>query len=305
MSRRKSSSGQVSTIIKKRSRPRKNEPELEEKLFLEVEKRVEEREAEDSEDEHSELKKKSNVEDILFRLPQVRDPLIGSPKQVQPQLDKMAIYIRKHPEDYMEAQVLFDKIHLYMHGFLINVALSQFRYIKGLQTVDIYQEALIALRFKAIPGFRRGKGMSFLNFAKMCIRRHLITLLNTSKTRLKDQSINQAISLDSSPNPHSEDAQTFANIIPDKGDPVDKQTENREAYSVTLHTLCKTLSAFEKEVLHEYLTSSSYTEIAEDISTHERKKNPTKSVDNALVRIRSKAQKLKESGKLDEIPLFI
>ena len=114
------------------------------------------------EEEDQEIKS-SVIEEILFKLPLVSDPLIGTPKQVQKKLDKIAIHIRRNPERHIDNQFMFDKIHLYMHGFLINVALKQFPYIRGLQTVDIYQEALIALRFKAIPGFRTGKGMSFLN----------------------------------------------------------------------------------------------------------------------------------------------
>jgi RNA polymerase sporulation-specific sigma factor len=256
------------------------------------------------EDEDEITEKPSDVEEILFRLPQVKEPLIGTPKQVQKKLDKMAIYIRRNPDDHYKNQLLFETIHLYMHGFLINIALKQFPYIKGLQTVDIYQESLIALRFKAIPGFRMRKGMSFLNFAKMCIRRHLITILNSSKTRLKDQSMNRAVSLDSATNQNSDDGATFANTIPDGSDPVDKQTEMNEAYSVTLSNLCKTLSIFEQQVLHEYLTSSSYNEIADDLSRKNKKANPTKSVDNALVRIRNKAQKLMEISKVEDIPLF-
>ena len=135
------------------------------------------------------------LEQIMFKLPCVLDPLIGTPKQVQKDLDGLVLKMQKSPND----NAIFDKIHLYMHGYLINVTLKKFPFIRGLQTVDIYQETLIALRFKAIPNFRNDKGMSFLNFAKMCIRRHLITLLNASKNRKKDQSINQAISLDSSP----------------------------------------------------------------------------------------------------------
>ncbi len=250
------------------------------------------------------IEKPSDVEEILFRLPQVKEPLIGTPKQVQKKLDKMAIYIRRNPEDHYKNQILFETIHLYMHGFLINIALKQFPYIKGLQTVDIYQESLIALRFKAIPGFRMRKGMSFLNFAKMCIRRHLITILNSSKTRLKDQSMNRAVSLDSATNQNSDDGATLANTIPDGSDPVDKQTEMNEAYAVTLSNLCKTLSIFERQVLHEYLTSSSYNEIADDLSRNNKKANPTKSIDNALVRIRNKAQKLMEISKIEDIPLF-
>jgi RNA polymerase sporulation-specific sigma factor len=265
---------------------------------------IEEESEEIIEDEDVILEKPSDVEEILFRLPLVKEPLIGTPKQVQKKLDKMAIYIRRNPDDHYKNQILFETIHLYMHGFLINVALKQFPYIKGFQTVDIYQESLIALRFKAIPGFRMRKGMSFLNFAKMCIRRHLITILNSSKTRLKDQSMNQAVSLDSATNQNSDDGATFANTIPDGSDPVDKQTEMNEAYAVTLSNLCKTLSTFEQQVLHEYLTSSSYNEIADDLSSKNKKVNPTKSVDNALVRIRNKAQKLMEISKIEDIPLF-
>jgi RNA polymerase sporulation-specific sigma factor len=249
------------------------------------------------------------VEDILFRIPYVSDPLVGSPKEVQKKLDKIAVKIRKNPENHIENQKLFDKIHLYMHGFLINISLKQFPYIKGLQDVDIYQESLIALRFKAIPGFRMKKGMSFLNFAKMCIRRHLITILNTSKNRLKDQSMNQAISLDSSPSHIGDDNanNTYANTIPDNSMPVDKQSEIKEAYEVTLGYLCETLSDFEKKVLYEYLSSSSYNEIADDLSMNKKKNksnNATKSIDNALVRIRYKAQKLREISKIEDIPLF-
>lgn len=289
-------------MSKKKTKNETKEELLEDEIELDIE---------DSDDDSHEIDealikaKRSEIEDILFKLPQVKEPLIGTPKEVQKELDKMAVYIRRNPENKKENEELFDTIHLYMHGFLINVALKQFPYIKGMQTEDIYQEALIALRFKAIPGFRLRKGMSFLNFSKMCIRRHLITILNASKNRLKDQSINQAISLDSSPSPFGEEGHTFANIIPDGSDAVDKMTESEEAFKITLENLCKHLSEFEIKVLHEYLTSSSYTEIAEDLSDKTRKKHMTKSVDNALVRIRNKAQKLKESGKIEDIPLFI
>ena len=310
MPSRKASSD-TSTPKKKRGRPSKIDKveEVEEVEEAETKEPVES----DEEKEVVTKKKPKEIEDILFKLPLVKNPLIGTPKQVQKKLDKMAIHIRKNPDDHTGNQELFDTVWLYMHGFLINVALKQFFNIRGLQNVDVYQEALIALRFKAIPGFRKGRGMSFLNFAKMCIRRHLITLLNMSKKRLKDQCVNQAISLDSQ-TPNSDNPNhTFANIIPDGSDPVDKQSEMSEAYSVTLGNLCKTLSRLEKEVLHEYLTSSSYTEIADDISDKTKKypvkitkyTKATKAVDNALVRIRKKAQKLREGGKLEDIPLFI
>ena len=243
------------------------------------------------------------LEQIMFRLPRVDSPLIGTPKQVQIELDAMAKKMQRQPG----RDSIFDKIHLYMHGYLINVVLKKFPFIRGLQTADIYQETLIALRFKAIPGFKYGKGMSFLNFAKMCIRRHLITLLHTSKNRKRDQSINQAISLDSSPAKDDDDDYkiTYANIIADSKDSADKVIETTEAYEVTKMALLNFLSDFEKTVLLEYLSNSSYQEISKNISTILRTKSNTKSIDNALIRIRKKALRLLRYSKKEDLPIFL
>lgn len=243
------------------------------------------------------------LEQIMFRLPCVPDPLIGTPQQVKIELDALAKKMQKHPKN----NSIFDKIHLYMHGYLINVVLKKFPFIRGLQTVDVYQETLIALRFKAIPNFKYGKGMSFLNFSKMCIRRHLITLLNASKNRKKDQAVNQAISLDSSPVRDDDDDSktTYANIIADNKASVDGAIETTEAYEVTKKALLNALSDFEKVVLSEYLSNSSYREISKSISQSVRKGSNPKSVDNALARIRKKAAHLMMHSKKEDLPIFL
>jgi RNA polymerase sporulation-specific sigma factor len=244
------------------------------------------------------------IEDILFKLPIVSDPIVGTPQQVQKDLDKIVKRVQKDP-DSVESRHQFNRIHLYMHGYLINIVLKQFPYIRGMQTTDIYQQTLIALWSKAIPGFKKGKGMSFLNFAKMCIRRHLITLLNTSTTRQKDQSINRAISLDSPINQGDEDSNnTFSNTVADTKQ-TDKITEQEEAFSVTKNSLLGALSDFEKIVLQEYLATSTYREIAKNVSRVTKKRCVPKSVDNALLRIRKKAISLKRHSSLEDIPLFI
>lgn len=259
-------------------------------------------------DEPEEIQEKESkpsrdmLEQIMFKLPYVIEPLIGTPKDVQRVLDSLVKNMQKKPED----DAIFNIIHLYMHGYLINVVLKKFPFIRGLQTVDVYQETLIALRFKAIPNFKRGRGMSFLNFAKMCIRRHLITLLNASKNRKKDQSINQAVSIDSSPlRNDDENRGTYANIIPDKKAPVDKAIECNEAYEVTKRSLFNSLSEFERIVLNEYLSSSSYKEISKNISSSLRNRYNTKSIDNALLRIRKKAMHLMKFGKKEDLPIFM
>jgi len=246
------------------------------------------------------------IEQIMFSLPYVAVPLVGTPKQVQKELDALAKKMQRRPNN----NPIFSKIHLYMHGYLISVVLKKFPFIRGLQTVDIYQETLIALRFKAIPNFKDDRGMSFLNFAKMCIRRHLITLLNASKNRKKDQSINQAISLDSSPlrnNSSGEDdwRNSYSNTISDGKISVDKVMENNEAYEVTKNTLWNALSEFERVVLEEYLSGQSYREVAKNISRRVSKRYNTKSIDNALLRIRKKAVQLKRYSKFEDLPIFL
>jgi len=248
------------------------------------------------------IRNRELIEHIMFDLPFVSNPLIGTPKQVQKHLDLMVKQMQKKPNN----DKLFNKIHLYIHGYLINVVLRKFPFIRGLQTADIYQETLIALRFKAIPNFKTNKGMSFLNFAKMCIRRHLITLLNTSKNRKKDQSINQAVSLESYPmNDNGDEKNTFSNIIPDNKANVDDEIEYNEAYRVTRDTLLNSLSRFERIVLSEYLANASYRDISRYLSQITKKRCNTKSIDNALLRIRKKAIYLRKHVRDDDLPLFI
>jgi len=257
----------------------------------------------DEEKEEESCVHRDMIEQIMFKLPCVSSPLIGTPKQVQKKLDSLVKKMQREPDN----EEIFNVIHLYIHGYLINVVLKKFPFIKGYQTVDVYQETLIALRFKAIPNFKRHKGMSFLNFAKMCIKRHLITLLNMSKNRKKDQSINQAISLDSSPSRDndSDDKTTYANIIADNKPSADKNIERSEAYEVTKSTLLNSLSGFERVVLKEYLSSSSYKEMSKNISLSLKYKYNTKSIDNALLRIRKKAEYLMKYGRPEELPIFL
>jgi hypothetical protein len=72
--------------------------------------------------------------------------------------------------------------------------------IKGFENSDIDQEALYALRFKAIKDYDKGRSSlydisSFDKFAALCIRRHLSTVLKSS-FKSKNEALNSAISLD-------------------------------------------------------------------------------------------------------------
>lgn len=62
--------------------------------------------------------------------------------------------------------------------------------------------------------------------------------------------------------------------------------------------LFEVLSDTEKVVLEEWLTNNSYKEAAEKLSISQRR------MTNILIRIKRKAMKLKEEGKLDHIEGF-
>lgn len=248
----------------------------------------------------------AHIDRTMFSLPSVESPLAGTPKDVKEELNNLAKRVRRNSND----QKSFDKIHLYMHGHLLNVVLRKFPFIKGMQATDIYQETLIALRFKAIPKFDKTRGMSFLNFAKMCIRKHLITILHTSRNRKKDLPMNYAVSIDSplitnGNEDENNDRNTLSNILEDGSPQADEVMGRDEAFKMTFKTLFHSLSTFEKIVLEEYLNSESYKIIAKNVSIRTASRYDAKSIDNALLRIRKKALELRKRGRGEDIPLFV
>lgn len=238
-----------------------------------------------------------------FEVGVVKKPLVGTPKEVQKELDKLALRLQKHPTD----EDSFNKIHCYIHKFLLGLVFKKYNFVKGHDESDMYQESLVALFKKAIPKFNPHKGMSFLNFAKMCINRHLITILHASKHRKKDIPMNTAISIDHAPAENNDDNMSpLSNVIADdnpKTIPYRKIVD-KETFACTLKTIKDELSDFEAVVLDEYLNEKSYKEVARSVSKKLSEKFNAKSVDNALLRIRKKAEELLLDGGEKDLPLF-
>lgn len=233
----------------------------------------------------------------------VEEPLEGTPAEVQVDLDNIAIRLQRRPRD----KELFNKVVLYMHKYILGLVFKKYSFVMGYDESDMYQEALIALSKKAIPGFRKGKGMSFLNFAKMCINRHLITILHASKHRCKDKPLNLSISLDHNPAGYSDDDDScpLSNVITDlqhQQPPYDGIVRD-ETFRHTLGLIRGRLSRFERTVLDEYLEDNSYRDSAKNISKRGERCNE-KSIDNALLRIRKKASDLKDEEGRSSIPLL-
>ena len=183
----------------------------------------------------------------------------------------------------------------------IQKVISRFN-IPGYDTSDVMQEALYALRYKAIKDYDKERGTgegpaAFDKFALLCIRRHLATEFKASYQN-KKRVLNQSISIDKETNSNhsgSADSEIYlSNIIADP-DMTDVITDiaNQEFYNNLQTILFENLSRFEKEVYILYAQKFSYEEIAERINDKRYKiKVNIKGVDNALSRIKHKAHSI-------------
>jgi len=245
----------------------------------------------------------------VFGLGDVLDPLVGTPKDMRETLDGLALQLQKKLKRNRpltdDDNMAFTRIHAYVHRYLMTMVYRRFPYIRGQDENDVYQEALIAICRKAIVKFNPNKGMSFLNFAKLCIKRHLITILHASIHRRKDMPLLSAVSLDHSPTGEDDDG-TLANVITnDKScESPCKEMEQREAFDRTLSLLKSRLSEFEIVVLEEFLKDQSYNDISQRLSRRVGRVCDNRATDNALQRIRKKSFDLRKESKEEDLPLL-
>ena len=167
---------------------------------------------------------------------------------------------------------------------LVNKKVSKY-FMIGAEKEDIAQEGMIGL-YKAIKGFDPNKQNTFKTFANICIERQLITAIKSSN-RQKHIPLNSYLSLnntayDNSEQEGSELIDTFnSKTVEDPLDTIMKQ----EYYEEIENTIDKSLSKFERQVLDRFIKGESYVVIAQKLDS------PVKSVDNAIQRIRKKANK--------------
>jgi RNA polymerase sigma factor (sigma-70 family) len=189
----------------------------------------------------------------------------------------------------------------------IQKVISKFN-IPGCDNSDILQEALYALRYKAVKDYDKERGTGdgpafFDKFALLCIRRHLATEFKSSYQN-KRRVLNHSISIDkesNSTNKNDEDM-TLAGILADPN-MTDVMTSVGEAeyYRNLQNTLLGSLSGFEKEVYILYAQKFSYEEIAEKINNKRSKiRVNIKGIDNALSRIKHKAHGILLKYEKDE-----
>lgn len=168
---------------------------------------------------------------------------------------------------------------LYKYRSLVRTKVRSY-FLLGAEKEDLLQIGMIGL-WQAIVDYRPDKDISFLSFARICIERHVITAIKTA-TRQKQAPLNTSVSLEY-PSDDSESEWNLAEILvsEDTADPEElvlRREDNRRLRDM-LHRL---LSDFEWQVLAGYQVGKSYREIACELRCK------TKSVDNALARIKRK-----------------
>lgn len=178
--------------------------------------------------------------------------------------------------------------------------------IPGCGLADLYQEALFALRYKAIKDYNerrseKQKISPFDNFAILCIRRHLSTKWKSS-FQSKSRVQNNAVSLDQKrPNISGEEDVSLSEILFQKGKSVLEKAGDDENYKGLIEKLVKKMSSLEKKVFYYYKQGLSYEEICDKLNKKGKKKIDTKNIDNAIVRFKNKGlmiyqQELRDSG---------
>ncbi|MBI3910308.1 MAG: RNA polymerase sporulation sigma factor SigH [Armatimonadetes bacterium] len=168
---------------------------------------------------------------------------------------------------------------LYKYRNLVRSKVKSY-FLVGAEREDLLQVGMIGL-WQAIVDYRHDKATSFPAFAKVCIHRHIITAIKAA-TRQKQLPLNQSLSLEV-PGDEESSEWNMADVL-QTGDDMDpeevllKREDSRHLRSL-LHQM---LSEFEWKVLAGYQMGKSYREIARELHCK------TKSVDNALMRIKRK-----------------
>lgn len=159
-------------------------------------------------------------------------------------------------------------------------------YLLGGENDDLIQEGMIGL-FKAIQNYDLNQETSsFFSFAKLCISRQMYSAIEASK-RKKHSPLNSYVSFYED----SEEGRVIDTIEAGAESDPEQLMLGKEWASKLEKELDEQLSPLEKRVLYLHLLGTNYKTIASLID-----KSP-KTVDNALQRIKAKAEKIINSEK--------
>ena len=176
------------------------------------------------------------------------------------------------------------------HTRLVRVCARPF-FLAGGDSEDLIQEGMVGL-LSAIREFRPQKGASFRTFAEVCVRRRIISVVRSAAGG-KHLPLNDSVSLDPSLFLANQDFTSFGTAYHHQRNPEDVVI-HEENLSALEEAIQKELTGLEAQVLALYLSGLSYAEIAEEV------RRSTKSVDNAVQRVRRKIAQYLSRGEYSE-----
>ena len=161
-------------------------------------------------------------------------------------------------------------------------------FLLGGENDDLIQEGMIGL-IKAVRDYDLSQGNSFSSFAELCVSRQMYSAIEASK-RKKHFPLNSYISLYEESDAHQDGKkmQLIDMIEPQQETDPEALYFSREYTEAFVEQLKDMLSPLENHVLYLHLMGTDYKKIAEILE-----KSP-KSIDNALQRIRGKAEKMQQ-----------
>lgn len=158
-------------------------------------------------------------------------------------------------------------------------------YLLGGESDDLIQEGMIGL-FKAVQDYDPAQEAAFGTFAQLCVSRQLYSAIRASQ-RKKHLPLNSYISLYDNQELSEEKESELMGI---QNQAVTNNPEDLVIYKESEDSIMKELeerlSGLEKKVLYLHLLGTDYKTIARLLG-----KNP-KTIDNALQRIKTKAEEL-------------
>ncbi|MBC5688292.1 sigma-70 family RNA polymerase sigma factor [Mediterraneibacter sp. NSJ-55] len=159
-------------------------------------------------------------------------------------------------------------------------------YLLGGENEDLIQEGMIGL-IKAVRDFDESQGASFFSFAELCVSRQMYTAIEASK-RKKHLPLNSYVSLyeESETEGEGKKLALIDTIEPEQENNPEALYFGKEYTEALIEDLKENLSTFENHVLYLHLMGTDYKTIAELLD-----KSP-KAIDNALQRIKNKAEKM-------------
>lgn len=156
--------------------------------------------------------------------------------------------------------------------------------IKGIDLTDFIQEGNIGFT-QAIKHYNEQKNILFFTYAKVCIEKAIISFI-ISSNRQKHKFLNESISMDALV--ENEQANSLEKIVMDNSLDPFKIIVNKE--NNLYKNIKEKLTDFELSVLELRYYGFDYKEIAKLLD------KDTKSIDNAIQRIKNKSKKINENA---------